>query len=335
MISLLKYYLKKRIIVIGIISIILLALSLIIFQEGFMHGIGETAHIINNPINTIGTISIILSIIIPVFEFSFKMRKVGIDEFYKFPITRKKLFLTKYIIGFLEVLLPIISLWLFMLIRILCSRHMFNLQYYFIYLIVLIPLIFIIYSIITFVYSKCNTIYDGLICIFLASMLTFALGEIVDNFFSNIDVCMNNSWICPGTNDFFIFSPINFVSSKLSVLMNQYSPSDFRKSEIVSLIVYLIFGVICFILLVLLADKEKAENSMDISNSWFSYKTLIPIYILYFSSDIDFELIYVLLIVILGYIAYAIYRRNFKIKLCDIITMIVCIVLGIIIGNIG
>ena len=44
--------------------------------------------------------------------------------------------------------------------------------------------------------------------------------------------------------------------------------------------------ILFLLLLILLSSKEKAENSTDISNSWFSYKTLIPVYILYLSSDI-------------------------------------------------
>ena len=85
----------------------------------------------------------------------------------------------------------------------------------------------------------------------------------------------------------------------------------------------------------MLSDKEKAENSMDISSSWFSYKTFIPIYIVYLSTDIGSEAIYIILIAIIGYIGYAIYRRSFKIKLCDIITMSVCITIGFIIANIS
>ena len=336
MINLLKYYAKKRIIIIGIISIILILLSLIMFQGGFVYGTGEYVYIHNNPINTIGALSIILSIIVPIFEFSFKMRKVGVDEFYKFPLKRKKLFLTKYIVGFLEVVLPIVSLWLFMLIRIVCSRHVFILKYYFLYIVVLIALIFIIYSIITFIYSKCNTIYDGLICIAFVSLMTFVAGEVIDTALNNFDLCLfSNPWICPNTNEFFIFSPINFVSDKFKLLMNGMKNIKLLEHQIISLIVYSLMGLASFVLLITLSEKEKAENSMDISSSWFSYKTLIPIYIVYLSTEIGTEVIFIILIAIMGYIGYAIYRRSFKIKVCDIITMSACIAVGLIIGNIN
>lgn len=336
MINLLKYYAKKRIIIIGIISIILILLSLIMFQGGFIYGTGEYVYIHNNPINTIGALSIILSIIVPIFEFSFKMRKVGIDEFYKFPIKRSKLFLVKYIVGLLEVVLPIVSFWLFMLIRILLSNHMFVLKYYFLFIIVLIVLIFFIYSIITFIYSKCNTIYDGLICIAFVSLLTFVGGEVIDTMFNNLDVCLYSSfWVCPNTNDFFVFSPITFISDIFSGLMDGYRYTRISESQIISLTVNSLMGIASFVLLITLSSKEKAENSMDISSSWFSYKTLIPIYIVYLSTEIGTEVIFIILIAIMGYIGYAIYRRSFKIKVCDIITMSACIAAGLIIGNIN
>ena len=212
----------------------------------------------------------------------------------------------------------------------------FILKYYYLYIVVLIFLIFLIYSIVTFVYSKCNTIYDGLICVFLVSLMTFALGEVADTFFDNFDLCINgSSWFCPNTSDFFIFSPIIFVSEKFTKLVNYLEGIEFRDLQIVSLVVYSILGICSFILLLFLSDKEKAENSMDISTSWFSYKTIIPIYIVYLTTDIANEFIYIILVVILSYIAYAIYRRSFKIKVKDIITMISCIVFGIIISNLG
>ena len=188
----------------------------------------------------------------------------------------------------------------------------------------------------SFVYSKCNTIYDGLICVFLVSLMTFALGEVAETFFDNFDLCINGStWFCPNTSDFFIFSPIIFVSEKFTYFMNQTITPSLRESQIVSLVAYTILGISSFILLVLLSSKEKAENSMDISSSWFSYKTIIPIYIVYLTTDIANEFIYIILVVILSYIAYAIYRRSFKIQIIDIITTISCIVFGIIISNLG
>ena len=76
---------------------------------------------------------------------------------------------------------------------------------------------------------------------------------------------------------------------------------------------------------------------MDISNSWFSYKVMLPTFLVSFSvlccvnGD---SLILLLIVAISGYIGYAIYRRNFKIKLCDVITMSSSLIGGIIIGAI-
>ena len=55
-------------------------------------------HPMNCPIVYYTVISLVLVAVVPLFEFSFKMKKVSVDEFYKFPIKREKLYLVKYII---------------------------------------------------------------------------------------------------------------------------------------------------------------------------------------------------------------------------------------------
>ena len=97
--------------------------------------------------------------------------------------------------------------------------------------------------------------------------MTFALGEVAGTIFYNFDLCINGStWLCLNTSDFFIFSPVTFVSQKFTQLMNRITTSSLRESQIVSLVVYTILGISSFILLVFLSDKEKAEKLYDDHN---------------------------------------------------------------------
>ena len=45
----------------------------------------------NNPITMIAVIGIALSIGVPIIEFSYRMRKITIDQMYSFPIKREKI----------------------------------------------------------------------------------------------------------------------------------------------------------------------------------------------------------------------------------------------------
>ena len=84
---------KNSIIVLIVLSIITIVLAFIFLGSRYIiewesNGI-LYVHPTNNPIEFYVTIGLILATIIPMFEFSFKMKKIGIDHFYSFPIKRE------------------------------------------------------------------------------------------------------------------------------------------------------------------------------------------------------------------------------------------------------
>ncbi len=343
MIKLLKYYGKKRLYIVGILSIILMLLAIISFKDGYVFESekvvfkdGQFTNVTSitpqhNPINLFVVCASILAAIIPMFEFSFKMRKVGIDEYYAFPIKREKLYLTKLIVGFLELLIPMTVFFLYTLLDILLSKHLFDLSQYLIFYLLFIPTIFGVYAINSFIYAKCNTIYDGIINVFLIQFVFVFIAYIIFELFFKTN---NSSY-------FFIYSPMTRLAVYYNNLMNKETLTDYILKQnlltIISGILFFVLGIVSVVLLLFLQKYEKGENSMDISNSWFSYKSIIPIYIVYglvmcLNTGIE-GIILIILVIIAAYIAYAIYRRNFKIKLVDIITIGVCIVLGIILES--
>jgi len=347
MIGLLKYYIKKRAYIVGIISLILVVIAIIESQGGYIHRnnyAGEyTYHSQNNPIGYYAVFGSILATIVPLFEFNFKMRKVSVDEFYKFPIRREKLYIVKYIIGLLEVLIPMTVFFLFTLSHISLSGHLFKLGYYVIFYLISIPLLTAIYSLIAFIYSKCNTTYDGLINVGLVQFFVFAIAFIILEIVTNRDECVyfsSYSSFCNNyTSYFFIYSPMTRLNVYFSNLMEGVVYKSLLEEEtfiitLVSTGIFLVLGILSFILMIILQKHEKSEDSMDISNSWFSYKVMVPTYITVFTAFIagEGEAVMLLFAIICGYILYAIYRRNFKIKLYDIISGVSCLVGGIILG---
>ena len=346
MIGLLKYYIKKRAYIVGIISLILIFIAIIESQDGYVgkysYSGDTTFSSQNNPIGLYTIFGSILATIVPLFEFNFKMRKVSVDEFYKLPIKREKLYIVKYIIGLFEVLIPMTVFFLFTLIDISLSFHLFKLSYYVIFYLLSIPLLTAIYSIIAFVYSKCNTTYDGLINVGLAQFFVLSIAFIILEIITNRDECIylsSSSFCSDYTSYFFIYSPMTRLNVYYSNLMEGTIYESLLKEEsfiitLVSIVIFLVLGIVSFILMVTLKKYEKSEDSMDISNSWFSYKVMVPTYITVLTALIagQGEAITLLLVIIAGYILYAIYRRNFKIKLYDIITGVSCIVGGAILG---
>ena len=74
---------------------------------------------------------------------------------------------------------------------------------------------------------------------------------------------------------------------------------------------------------------------MGISNSWFSYKIMLPFYLFVLSYiSIDSEIITYFFIMIISFLMYVLFRRSIKIKKTDIILIICCLVAGLLISAI-
>lgn len=325
--NLFKYYLKKQLPMIGIISVFFLVISVI--------SIANTPYIMDtiymegskNPGTTffglLAAFASILATIAPVYQFSFKMSKISVDEFYALPIKREKLFLTKYLMGVLSIFIPLTVCVLYATFTLFTREHLFSMQYLLPYYLSLYLATLILYTIFVFAFNRTNKTIDGIInmvlYMFVFLIITTLIGEIIDS----------ATFLSPEL--YILYAPITIITNLFNSLFRGRSPG-FPIEDILSLIFYLIIGIVSFILFIFLIKKDKAEDSMQISNSYFSYKSLIPIYLfcaVALINDIDLLLI---LAIMCSYFGYVIYQRTFKIKLVYLITILSCIGAGVILN---
>ena len=112
----LAYFLKNRLHIIAILSFLLLMITFFylvdadfVYQYEYYDEYDRLVKIIspeNSPFSLLATAAAILSTITVIFEFYFKMRKVNVDQMYALPIKREKIFLSKLIVCYLEVIIP-------------------------------------------------------------------------------------------------------------------------------------------------------------------------------------------------------------------------------------
>ena len=81
-------------------------------------------------------------------------------------------------------------------------------------------------------------------------------------------------------------------------------------------------------------NKKKAEDTMDITSTWYTYDLFIPLYVLCFLVTTYKSIIIKVVAIISGYIGYVIKNRDFKIKKKDLITLVVSALVGIIIASV-
>ena len=145
-----NYFFKKRLLVIGIISAIMLIITLITFrnmslfyQRNYLGTV--TYYPDGNPFILFTIVAMILSTIFPMAEFSFKMKKTSVDLYYSLPIKKHKLYLCKYLIGLLEVVIPISISYVIGFLYVLTHENVYHMIYFLTYFVEIISFIVFFY----------------------------------------------------------------------------------------------------------------------------------------------------------------------------------------------
>lgn len=326
MIKLLKHYINKRTITTIITSIILMIMVYINEVDaeyiGKMYQ-GDNMPYLDTPINlpfgNIIAYAIILTIIFTVFEFSFRMKKVTVDQMYSLPIKRSKLYLTKYIIGIFEIIIPLTLSYIVMVLMIVTKEHMFNLVYAIPHYFGVIFFTIILYTTLVFIFTRCNNTVDGLINILLYTFFT--------------TIIMVGLELKNGIN-YTIMSPIILFNNVME--FKTYGFTEFiNQKDITELIISSIYNIVLCIIMVILffvfIKKEKAEASEGKSNSLFAYNLMIPLYTCFLVSTLlEESFTTAVIIIIASYIGYVIKNRSFKLTKKDLILFGGSIFLGFI-----
>ena len=256
--------------------------------------------------------------LIPILELASLKNRRNLDTLYFFPLARWKFALAHYLSGWIQTVaiytvcfVAAVFTWLPF------SEHfklIYTIPYYFLSLLVGL----MIYSVFSFLFIQGNSVVDGLLfCVMWIFGLYLPVGSL--HTFCSDALTPWMSWT-------LLYSPINnltviFIDLIEYAPAHNYFPSlaaDFRENAILFL-PWALIGVGAILGYFLTFVKRGAEKTGEISDSWFGYRVLIPLYgysiMLAISSSIYLN-IFVLLAMVVGYL---IYRRGVKLKLSDYI----------------
>lgn len=282
------------------------------------------------------TALVIMSVLIPIYLLSYKMNKRSVDMYYSLPISKTKILAAHFLVGLVLLYAPysVAYLWGFVTVVIKTQQlyqQPFLINYLYLYLSSLLPA-FILYSVTAFIYTRANTIIDGVICVvgalFLLSMAVSMLDEI-----GWVDVLKSTSyrnWF--DAEDFYPFASLIQAANAFGESIAQGIPHDYDQwfanpsrlheyiSMIVSDILWALIGIASTIGLFLTEKNAKAENCGQISESIFCFKVLIPAYAAMamvralVSAIIELQNVALLFAVAFGaYLLSVIYKRTLKI----------------------
>lgn len=333
----LGYYFKNRFNIILIISFIAFLITFFylvdarfVYTYEYINEHNEYIEITkaqNSPFALLTTIAAVLSTFVITFEFYFKMKRVSVDQIYALPIKREKFYLSKLILCYLEVVIPTTICFILSIIMISMSVHIFNMIYFIPYYFGLMFLIAILITSLAFVYTRANTFFDGLINIL---GYTFILVLISNLIFETFELRRYN---IRGAGSFFLYSPVDIFTTWMNLLFKGVKV----ETEICNYFgigIFVLFGLIALFLFIKLNKEEPSENTTQISNSLFSYKTIIPIYSIVFCSMsiLSGGILALAFASIFTYLMFVLYKRSFKLTKRDYMLIAIYIIIGICLG---
>lgn len=271
--------------------------------------------------------------LIPILETAdFKNRR-NLDTLYFFPIRRERMALAHYLSGLIQVFVIYSVAFFAAWIHLELQTNYFALGYMLPYYLLSLLLGLVMYSIFIFLFGQANTVADGaLFCglwIFVIYIVYWAIRRtVLRELLQGTDIWVESSDL---TSWFMIYSPINNLTVIFQDLIevNQHeltydytNLTAMRYRERFELFfVWGAAGIAAAIGYFVTFVKKGAEKAGEISDSWFGYKLLIPLYgysLLLMYAQFDIMTFLMIALMVIGYV---IYRRGFKFKLSDYIVI--------------
>lgn len=349
--NLFKYYFKKRwpfMLFISIAAVIINFLILLDYNGSYYRVYGNGYDFIETPPVVFATIlAAILASVIPMIEFSFKMKKINVDLMYSLPIKRNKLFISTLLFSIIEVLIPITLIYWQSFFNVLISTHKYELIYFPLYYLILIFISIGLTCIVSFIFCRNNTIVDGAINVAMFATAPMAVVYALQALLATYRHTFFVRKILDGSF-YSIYSPFFTMFDKFSNLIQGNDPAteialattNYSWTILISMILFTLISMCSVIGLYKFASIDKAENTTQQSTSAFSYKVMIPILVISL-----FILAHESILLAIGYIGvpaiglYCFYNRTVKLKtkqwLLIILYLLIGFILAVIAGNVG
>lgn len=295
----------------------------------------------------------VLAFIIPVLELSAFKNRRNLDALYSFPIDRRKMAAVHCVSGAIQMVAIYTVAFAAQLIYLVLNTSCFALGYMIPYYFLLLLVGLALYFIFCFVFNQGNSVADGVVFCLMWSFVGYIVAWVLINTFYKA-FFTPDSWTMQQLSDWYettqatqwgmVFAPLNNLTVIFQDLIEVNRHGEYYDyydtyahkyaSQMYMFFIWGAIGIAAVMAHIFGFDRKGAHKAGEPSDSWFGYKTLIPIYgysiLLYQASECSFDFLFVMTIVAM-YIGYVVYRRSFKIKKCDVIVL-VCAVIPVIVG---
>jgi hypothetical protein len=213
----------------------------------------------------------------PAGVYAFKMNKRSVDCYYALPIKKEKLYFIKALIGLLLVAIPFtVAYWTTFFVYLIRPNNPYEMGWFVPTYFGLLFFALCLFGYNAFAFTRGNSMQDG-ITFMVAYSLVLLCVALVPFLWSEGKLF---SWqvllgFWPG------YGGIMFSGNMIERIMGAdgvYLLSTDLKLDALTFIMPALQGAAGYGLLFVLLRKDKAEDSQQVCESWFGYKTLIPIF---------------------------------------------------------
>lgn len=289
--------------------------------------------------STITVALALLSVFVPIYIFSYKMNRRSVDMYYSLPVSKTKILAVHFLVGLILMYGSYSIAYLLGFILIAAKvRRLYLIYYLCLYLASIVPA-FITYAVTAFIYTRANTVIDGIISV--AGALCF-MAMVVSTLYCLFDYF---PWYISGITGswFFTFTPlvqvasvfgkaIKFGSVQLWFTTNNAYQLGGEISALVGGILWMLIAASATAGLFLAEKNSKAENCGQISDSIFCYRVQIPAYLAMFTLvawEASSNIVLLCAIAFGAFVLSIIYKRSIKIGWKFLIVLGACIIGGV------
>lgn len=328
-----RYEIKRNLLPLAVftaISCLLCAISAMTTRI-LSYPAGGPQHAVSAALESPAIILGVLCTLVPVLQFSFRMNKRSADLWYSLPIRREKLLLGRIIGTCLLIFVPFTAGYWLQFAILMCRENAFTAVHYLTFYCASLPVGAALTGINCFIFSRANTVWDGLLFLFGWSFLLATPFFMLNNYISGL-------WKYVSANSLITYAPLYYTARWFDNLICGELVLFPQAAYLYP--VCAVTGAGAWVGLFLSARKDKAENAEQISDTRWGYRTLLPLYIFFFSASNPTSygsLFWILsaLILIVGYMLFVVYHRSFRLKAKDILLIFLPFCLGLLFSLFG
>lgn len=264
-----RYEFVKNLKMLGLLTAICSVVYVVTMASSRLIAPGGANRPWTSQIGVVYTLLGILSFVVPALMYSFKMNKRSADVFYSLPLKREKIYLVKTLVGLILVLLPYTVAYFLGFITVALRENYYRLLWY-------LPGYFgglffgiCMYGVSAFAFTRANRVIDGVIFMGFYALVGMVVGyaawQMINQNAAEVKEALES------------FSPVVCLS-KWGGNIDSLLRGNEASWNLPMFLFPFLFAAAGYAAFFFLIRYEKAENSEQNSDSWFGYRTMIPVY---------------------------------------------------------